>query len=56
MVKGKVKLSTKIRFKVNKGHGRLKVENSSNHWPKDHSNENSSLGTLDIDSVNKMTC
>ena len=47
MATGKVKLSMKIRFKVNKGQGRLKVGNSSNHWLKDHSNENSSLGPLD---------
>ena len=47
MAKEKVKLSKKIRFKVNKGQGRLKVGNSSNHWPKDDSNKNSSLGTLD---------
>ena len=47
MAKGKVKLSKKIRFKVNKGQGRLKVGNSSNHWSKDLANGNSSLGTLD---------
>ena len=47
MAKGKVKLSKKLRFKVNKGQERLKVGNSSNHWPKDHSNKNNSLGTLD---------
>ena len=47
MAKGKVKLSKKIRFKANKGQGRLKVGNSSNNWLKDHSKENSSLGTLD---------
>ena len=34
--------------RVNKGQRRLKVGNSSNPWPKDHTNENSSLGTVDI--------
>ena len=48
IAKGKIKLSKKIRLRVNKGQRRLKVENSSNHWPKDHTNENSSLGTVDI--------
>ena len=48
MAKGKVKLSKKIRFRVNKGQRRLKVGNSSNHWPKDCTNTNSSLGTVDI--------
>ena len=48
MAKGKIKLSKKIRFRVNKGQRRLKVGNSSNHWPKDHTNKNSSLGTVDI--------
>ena len=48
MAKGKIKLSKKIRFRVNKGQRRLKVGNSSNHLPKDHANENSSLGTVDI--------
>ena len=48
IAKGKVKLSKKIRFRVNKGQRRLKVGNSSNHWLKDHTNENSSLGTVDI--------
>ena len=47
MVKEKVKLSKKIRFKPNKGQRRLKVGNLSNHWPKDHLNKNSSIGTLD---------
>ena len=47
MPKGKVKLSKKIRLKVKKGQGRLQVGNSSNHWLKDHSNENSSIDTLD---------
>ena len=47
MAKGKVKLSKKIRFRGNKGQRRLKVGNLSNHWPKDHSNKNSSIGTLD---------
>ena len=47
MAKEKVKLSKKIRFKANKGQRRLKVGNSSNHWPKDHLNKNSSIGTLD---------
>ena len=47
IAKGKVKLSRKIRFRVNKGQRRLKVGNSSNHWPKDP-NKNSSLGTVDI--------
>ena len=44
----KNKLSKKIRFRVNKRQRRLKVGNSSNPWPKDHTNENSSLGTVDI--------
>ena len=35
----KKKGSKKIRFKVNKGQGRLKVGNLSNHWPKDHPNK-----------------
>ena len=48
MAKGKVKLSKKPRFRVNKGQRRLKVGNSSNPWPKDHTNKNSSLGTVDI--------
>ena len=48
IAKGKVKLSKKIRFRVNKGQRRLKVGNSSNHWLKDHTNKNSSLGTVDI--------
>ena len=48
MAKGKIKLSKKIRFRVNKGQRRLKVGNSSNHWPKDHTNKNSSLGPVDI--------
>ena len=47
MVKEKVKLSKKIRFKANKGQRRLKVGNLSNHWPKDHLNKNSSIGTFD---------
>ena len=47
MAKGKVKLYKKLRFKVNKGQERLKVGNSSNHWLKDYSNKNNSLGTLD---------
>ena len=47
MTKEKVKLSKKLRFKVNKGQESLKVGNSSNHWQKDYSNENNSLGTLD---------
>ena len=46
MTKRKVKLSKKLRFKVNKGQERLKVGNSSNHWLKDYSNENNSLGTF----------
>ena len=46
--KGKVKLSKKLRFRVNKGQRRLKVGNSSNPWPKDHTNKNSSLGIVDI--------
>ena len=37
VTKGKVKLSKKLRCKVNKGQERLKVGNSSNHWPKDYS-------------------
>ena len=48
MANGKVKLSKKIRFRVNKGQRRLKVGNSYNHWPKDRTNANSSLGTVDI--------
>ena len=48
MAKEKIKLHEKIRFKINKGQERLKVGNSSNHWPKDHTNKNSSLGTVDI--------
>ena len=48
MAKEKIKLSKKVRFRVNKGQRRLKVGNSSNPWPKDHTNENSSLGTVDI--------
>ena len=47
MAKEKVKLSKKIRFRVNKGQRRLKVGNSSNHWPKEHPNKNSNIGTLD---------
>ena len=47
IAKEKVKLSKKIRFRVNKGQRRLKVGNSSNHWPKDNPNKNSSIGTLD---------
>ena len=47
MAKEKVKLSKKIRFKANKGQRRMKVGNSSNHWPKDHLNKNSSIGILD---------
>ena len=43
MAKGKAKIPKKIRFRVNKGQERLKVGNSSNPWPKDHTNENSSL-------------
>ena len=34
VAKGKVKLSKKPRFRVNKGQRRLKVGNSSNPWPK----------------------
>ena len=48
MAKGKIKLSKKIRFRVNKGQRRLKVGNSSNPWPKVHTNKNSSLSTVDI--------
>ena len=48
MAKGKAKLSKKPRFRVNKGQTRMKVGNSSNPWPKDHTNENSSPGTVDI--------
>ena len=48
MAKGKVKLHKKIRFRINKGQERLKVGNSSNYWLKDHTNANSSLGTVDI--------
>ena len=48
MAKEKVKLSQKIRFRVNKGQRRLKVGNSANPWPKDHTNKNGSLGTVDI--------
>ena len=44
MAKGKAKIPKKIRLRVNKGQERLKVGNSSNPWPKDHTNENSSLG------------
>ena len=47
MAKEKVKLSKKIKFRANKGQRRLKVGNSSNHWPKDHLNKNNSIGTLD---------
>ena len=48
MAKRKVKLSKKPRFRVNKGQRRLKVGDSSNPWPKDHTNKSSSLGTVDI--------
>ena len=44
MTKGKAKIPKKIRFRVNKRQERLKVGNSSNPWPKDHTNENNSLG------------
>ena len=44
MAKGKAMISKKIKFRVNKKQERLKVGNSSNPWPKDHTNENSSLG------------
>ena len=44
MAKGKAKISKKIKFRVNKKQERLQVGNSSNPWPKDHTNENSSLG------------
>ena len=44
MAKGKAKIPKKIRFGVNKGQESLKVGNSSNHWLKDHTNENNSLG------------
>ena len=47
VAKEKVKLSKKIRCRVNKGQRRLKVGNSSNHWLKDHLNKNNSIGTLD---------
>ena len=47
IAKEKVKLSKKIGFRVNKGQGRLKVGNSSNHWPKDNPNKNSNIGILD---------
>ena len=45
MAKEKVKSSKKIRCKTNKGQIRLKVGNSSNHWPKDHLSKNSSIAT-----------
>ena len=48
IAKGKVKMPRKIRFRVKKGQERLKVGNSSNQWPKDHTNKNSSLGTVNI--------
>ena len=48
MAEEKIKLSKKIRFRLNKWQIRLKAGNSSNHWPKGHTNENSSLGTVDI--------
>ena len=44
MAKGKAKIPKKIKFKVNKRQERLKVGNSSNPWPKDHTNEKNSLG------------
>ena len=47
MAEDKVKLSKKMKFRVNKEQRRLKVGNLSNHWPKDHPNKNSSIGTLD---------
>ena len=47
MAKEKVKLSKKVRSRVNKRQRRLKVGNLSNHWPRDHPNKNSSIGTLD---------
>ena len=47
-MKGKVQMSKKIRFKTIKRQERLKVGNSSNQWPKDRTNENSSLGTVNI--------
>ena len=48
IARGKVKIPKKIRFRVNKGQERLKVGNSSNHWPKDRTNKNISLGTVNI--------
>ena len=53
MAKGKAKIPKKIRFRVNKGQERLKVGNSSNPWPKDHTNENSSLEMARIIKVTK---
>ena len=44
MAKGKAKIPKKIKSKVNKRQKRLKVGNSSNPWPEDHTNKNSSLG------------
>ena len=48
IMKGKVKMPKKIRVRTNKGQERLKVGNTSNQWPKDCTNENSSLGTVNI--------
>ena len=43
MIKGKAKMPKKIKFRLDKKQKRLKVGNSSNPWPKDHTNENNSL-------------
>ena len=48
ITKEKIKMPKKIKFRTNKGQERLKVGNTSNQWPKECMNENSSLGTVNI--------
>ena len=48
ITKGKIRMPKKIKFRTDKGQERLKVGNTSNQWPKECTNENSSLGTVNI--------